>query len=170
MSTLPLYKEMHAKGFFPGHSTKKNSATITALIDKYGAQTLLDFGCGKGMQYHEAKLHEDWGVPMPTLYDPAVPGIDVLPNALAVKFDGVICCDVLEHLEPKEAAGVIFDVTIRAKGFAFFSIATYPAKKILPDGRNAHLLIRSEDWWRGFMEATARSGPEIVLEFDHGGK
>ncbi len=170
MSTLPLYKEMHAQGFFPGHSTAKNSAKIKELIDKHGAQTLLDFGSGKGMQYTEAKLHEQWGVPMPKLYDPAVPGIDTLPNALAERFDGVICCDVLEHLEQREAIGAIFDATIRARKFAFFSIATYPAKKTLPDGRNAHVLLRSEDWWRGFFDATLRHAPEVVLEFDHGGK
>lgn len=170
MSTLNLYKDMHAKGFFPGHSTHKNSSTIKGLIEKHGAKALLDYGCGKGAQYHEGKLHEAWGVPMPHLYDPAVPGLDTLPNALSAKFDGVICCDVLEHLEVKEAAAVIFNVTIRAGKFAFFSIATYPAKKTLPDGRNAHILLRSEDWWRGFVEATAFDGPEIVLEFDHGGK
>jgi hypothetical protein len=30
----------------------------------------------------------------------------------------------------------------------WFRIACYPAKKHLPDGRNAHLIIESPDWWR----------------------
>lgn len=169
MTTLNQYKEMHRQGHFPGHSTRKNSAKIKELIAKHGAKTILDFGSGKGMQYDEQKLHEEWGVERPYLYDPAVPGQEVLPNALR-PFDGVICCDVLEHLEPDEASKAVFDATIRAKKFSFFSIATYPAKKTLPDGRNAHVLIKTEDWWRGFIEVVAFKGPEVVLEFDNGGR
>jgi hypothetical protein len=30
----------------------------------------------------------------------------------------------------------------------WFRIACYPAKKHLPDGRNAHLIVESPDWWR----------------------
>jgi len=30
----------------------------------------------------------------------------------------------------------------------FFRIACYHAKKHLPDGRNAHLIVESPEWWR----------------------
>jgi hypothetical protein len=30
----------------------------------------------------------------------------------------------------------------------WFRIACYPAKKHLPDGRNAHLIVESPAWWR----------------------
>jgi hypothetical protein len=33
------------------------------------------------------------------------------------------------------------------KNHAWFIIACYPAKKLLPDGRNAHLIIESPIWW-----------------------
>jgi hypothetical protein len=29
----------------------------------------------------------------------------------------------------------------------YLVIATRPANAVLPDGRNAHLLVRSADWW-----------------------
>ena len=151
MSNLEQYKKMHDQGLFPGHSTAKNSEQIKALIDQYGAKTLLDYGSGKGLQYKEQKLHEAWGVEMPTLYDPAVPGINMLPNAFR-GFNGVICCDVLEHLEGKEIEEAIFNCRLMARKFAFFSISTRAAKKTLPDGRNAHLTIRPADWWRGVFE------------------
>jgi hypothetical protein len=30
---------------------------------------------------------------------------------------------------------------------AWLIVACYPAKKILPDGRNAHLSVHEPDWW-----------------------
>lgn len=168
--SLDQYKIMHEQGHFPGHSTAKNSAQIKGLIDKHGAVTLLDFGCGKGDQYAHQKLHETWGVPKPVLYDPAVPGIDKLPNALR-PFDAVICCDVLEHLEGRDLSKAVFEAVLRAKKFAFFSISTRPAKKTLPDGRNAHLTIQSPDWWRGFVAANSwATTAEIVLAFEEDDK
>lgn len=167
MSNLEQYRQMHMAGHFPGHSTRKWAADIGALIKKYDAKTLLDYGSGKGMQYDQQLLHEGWGVAKPTLYDPAVKGLDLLPNPMR-PFDGVICCDVLEHLENKEIADAIFDVLIRADKFAFFSISTRKAKKTLPDGRNAHLTIQAEDWWHGMFSAPFFGVPkcEIVICFD----
>jgi len=169
--SVELYRQMHATGHFPGHSTKKNSALIKSLIALHEAVTILDFGSGKGKQYDEDKLHEEWGVPRPTLYDPAVIGISSLPNAFR-PFDGVICCDVLEHLEGDELRHAIFNATLRAKKFAFFSISCRPAKKILPDGRNCHLTIEPPDWWRATIDAHRFKGslkcPEVSLKFDDG--
>jgi len=165
MSNIDQYRQMHAAGHFPGHSTKKHSEMIKGLIQVYDAKTLLDFGSGKGMQYDEQKLHEYWGIEKPTLYDPAVKGIDVLPNAFR-PFDGVICCDVLEHLEHQDLKAAIFEASIRAKKFVFFAVSTRLAKKTLPDGRNAHLTVRSPDWWRGFIGSLAAKGPDLVLNFD----
>lgn len=171
MSTLPLYKEMHLAGAFPGHSTKKNSESIKSLIQKYKAEDLMDYGCGKGLQYIEGKLHEEWGIPFEKirLYDPAVPGLDKGPGGFEC-YDGVICCDVLEHLEGHELRECIFNVTLRARKFAFFSIATFPAKKRLPDGRNAHLTIMPREWWAGHVMASMfpHTSAEVVLRFDHG--
>lgn len=169
MSNLEQYRQMHMAGHFPGHSTRKWAAEIGALIKKYDARTLLDYGSGKGMQYDQQKLHEGWGVAKPTLYDPAVKGLNLLPSPMR-PFDGVICCDVLEHLENKEIADAIFDVLIRADKFAFFSISTAKAKKTLPDGRNAHLTIQAEDWWHGMFAAPFFGVPkcEIVVRFDGG--
>ena len=171
MRNLEQYRQMHMAGYFPGHSTKKWAADIGALIAQHGAKTLLDYGSGKGMQYSEQKLHEGWGVEKPTLYDPAVKGIDVLPSPLR-PFDGVICCDVLEHLEGKDVTDAIFDVLIRAEKFAFFSISTKKAKKTLPDGRNAHLTINPREWWEAMFasaenrEYSLGTECEVVLRFD----
>lgn len=167
MTTLEMYKQMHAEGHFPGHSTEKNSDAIKSLIDRYKAETILDFGSGKGEQYTVLKLHEKWGVPMPKRYDPAVPGLDKMPGAFDL-FDGVICCDVLEHLEGHELREAIFHASLRATKFCFFSVNVKPAKKLLPDGRNAHLTIQTPEWWTGHIMACQfhNSPAEISVRFD----
>jgi len=168
MSNLAFYKQMHAEGKFPGHSTEKWSDQIAKIITEFNIKTILDFGSGKGMQYDSLKLHEKWGVERPTLYDPAVPGIDKLPNPFNA-FDGVICLDVLEHLEGDELRRAIFDATIRAKRFVIFGIATFPAKKTLPDGRNAHLTIWSQDVWTSFINSHRFMGDALVMVHFDGG-
>jgi hypothetical protein len=35
---------------------------------------------------------------------------------------------------------------------AFLIIATSPAKKFLPDGRNAHLIVETPGWWKERIE------------------
>ena len=66
----------------------------------------------------------------------------------------------------------IFEAVIRADKFAFFAISTRPAKKTLPDGRNAHLTVQSPDWWYGMFDALPLMLPkypaklEIVFDGD----
>lgn len=168
MSNLALYKQMHMEGKFPGHSTEKWNKHIARLIKETGSKSVLDFGSGKGAQYSELKLHEKWGVDKPTLYDPAVQGIDKLPNPM-LPFDMVICCDVLEHLEGDELRRAVFDATLRARKACFFGIATFPAKKTLPDGRNAHLTLWSRDVWMRFITDVRFHGDAFCqVEFDGG--
>lgn len=142
-STIDFYRAMHERGMFPGHSLKAHVETIRGLIVETGSTSLLDYGCGKGFQYNGLRLHEPWGV-MPSLYDPGVPGIDIKPTG---KFDGVICTDVMEHIEESDIDSVLDEIFGYAEKFVFLSICTRPAKKLLPDGRNCHLTVKPEDWW-----------------------
>ena len=66
---------------------------------------------------------------MPTLYDPAVQGIDVKPEG---QFDGVMCTDVLEHIPEDELDTVIADLAGYAKQWAFIAVCCRPAKKTFP--------------------------------------
>jgi hypothetical protein len=49
-------------------------------------------------------------------------------------------------------------------------IATRPAKKHLPDGRNAHLIVQDSDWWLGQLEkrwtvqTKSTDGRELIVE------
>lgn len=168
MSNLDQYRIMHEKGHFPGNSTQKWSKDIAATLSQHGAKRILDYGSGKGRQYAELKLHEDWGVPMPELYDPAWPPLATMPDGV---FDAVLCIDVLEHLEDRELYAAISDCMHRASKCVFFAIACRKAGKSLPDGRNCHLTIHSPDWWRGYIRGVredigAPDALDVVLRFE----
>ena len=56
--------------------------------------------------------------------------------------------DVLEHIEPIELDNVLNDLASRCNKVMYHLIACHPAKKALSDGRNAHLIIESPNWWK----------------------
>jgi Methyltransferase domain len=96
----------------------------------------LDYGCGKSLL---AKA-----LPWPIWeYDPAIPGKEESPRAA----DLVVCTDVLEHIEPEKLPFVLDDLRRCVKKVGYFLIHTGPAAKKLSDGRNAHLIQKSRDWW-----------------------
>lgn len=112
---------------------------ICALLQETpDVQSVLDYGCGKG---DLAKaLHRD-GYDARG-YDPAVPGYDHLPE----KADFLVCLDVLEHIEPDCLGNVLAHIRSLAPR-CLLAIATRAAKHVLPDGRNAHLIVENEAWW-----------------------
>jgi hypothetical protein len=75
-------------------------------------------------------------------YDPAFPAYGEPQPA-----DLVCCIDVLEHIEPDYLEAVLDDLRAITVRFGFFSFATGPALKTLPDGRNAHLIQQPASWW-----------------------
>lgn len=112
------------------------------FAEKYSCKTLLDYGSGQGLT--KKRIVDRYGDKYNIReYEPGIPGKDVLPEPA----DFVICTDVLEHIEP-ELIGNVLDhlkqLTLKA---AFFQVSTVKAKRILNDGRNAHLIVESAEWW-----------------------
>jgi hypothetical protein len=154
------YRELHEEGHFAGLSILPWVEDIAALVRRTGAETLLDYGCGKGMQYVKHGAHEAWGGIMPHLYDPGVSGLSKPPEGL---FDGVISTDVAEHIPEGEVDAYIEALKRHAGRFVFVSICCRPANRLLPDGRNAHLTIRRIKWWKKKF-ARAFAGSSIIVD------
>jgi 2-polyprenyl-3-methyl-5-hydroxy-6-metoxy-1,4-benzoquinol methylase len=55
--------------------------------------------------------------------------------------DHAICCDVLEHIPPKQIWAVLRGIRDRVKHTAFFQIARFE------DADGLHLCLRDPDWW-----------------------
>ena len=102
-----------------------------------GTKDILDYGCGKGRlaQYS----------PWPTKeYDPGIPGKE--NGNIPAEF--VVCHDVLEHIEYDCLESVLRDLHRCTLKCAYVTIGLSPAEAILPDGRNAHLIIEPMEWWK----------------------
>ena len=75
-------------------------------------------------------------------FDPAFP--DYGPPQPS---DLVTCIDVLEHIEPHLLDGVLDELSSITRKLALLTVHTGPAKKMLSDGRNAHLIQEPPSWW-----------------------
>ena len=139
---LEQMRAMHAAARGIGHSGRKHASEILAVTRAISASSILDYGCGAGT-LAAALRSQDWPFAIQE-YDPAVSGKDLTPHPA----DVVVCTDVLEHVEPDCLDEVLEHLRLLTCMAAFLVISTVPAHKTLPDGRNAHLIVESPDWWR----------------------
>jgi hypothetical protein len=139
---LKEQRRMHFNGRY-GAASKKFAHHVIDLVKERNPRSILDYGAGKralkpcldglleGVRFKE--------------YDPAIEEIARIPDGV---FDMVCCIDVLEHIEPECIDSVLSSIRDKTAGFAFMTIHTGPAGKILSDGRNAHLIQQPMDWWK----------------------
>lgn len=123
-----------------GTSGSRHSEAVAGFCQKLGSKDVLDYGCGK------ATLQK--GLPFPIQnYDPCRDEY----NARPVPATLVVCTDVLEHIELSCLGEVLEDLRRLTKQVLFINVACRPAKKTLPDGRNAHLIQEDPNWWLGWL-------------------
>jgi|TARA_Y100000296_G_scaffold75055_1_gene94286 hypothetical protein len=132
-----LNRELHQQRPDYGTTAPKYSAQIRDIAMSIKADSILDYGCGKGL-LGQALSHM-----IIKNYDPAIEGLDDPPEPA----DLVCCIDVLEHIEPTCLGAVLNDLQRLALKAVFLTIATRPAVKTLSDGRNAHLIVEPPNWW-----------------------
>lgn len=126
---------------------------VAKVMNQHQVAQLLDYGAGKGrlgqtligkrLVDHKFFLQQ---------YEPAHPDWGDLPEPAEM----VACLDVLEHIEPELLDNVLDDLQRVTLSIGLFSVATEPALKTLPDGRNAHLIVEPPAWWL----------PKIMARFD----
>ena len=130
---------------------------IREVMKRTGSKSVLDYGCGKGT------LREALG-DFVANYDPAVERWADDPGPA----DLVVCTDVLEHVEPEYLLEVLDHIKALAKRAVFLVISCRPARRQLPDGRNAHLTVEPPEWWeahiRGrFKVLSKHVGPDSLM-------
>lgn len=194
LALTTLYRQMHEQGesflnlkpeeTFPGLSLPPQAARIKRLIDVTQTRRVLDYGCGKGLQYqaHDISIpgvegtwpsvQTYWSVESIHCYDPAYTPFSELPRGA---FDGVISTDVLEHCPEEDMPWILNEIFSYARKFVFANVACYPAKKRLPTGENAHCTIKPMEWWLEQVGQVASKHPGIQYEIwvqwkDVGGK
>ncbi len=120
-----------------GSNGHRYASQIRELAEAIGTKDILDYGCGK-------RTLEDalTGFDVKN-YDPAFEELSKSPEPA----DLVVCGDVLEHIEPECLEAVLDDLKRVTRKCLFATIATRPAAKTLPDGRNTHLIQQDLRWW-----------------------
>jgi 2-polyprenyl-3-methyl-5-hydroxy-6-metoxy-1,4-benzoquinol methylase len=129
-------RQLHESTAAYGTSSGKWVETVRALCARANAASVLDYGCGKGLL--KASLGD-----IVREYDPAIPGKSDAPEPA----DVVACTDVLEHIEPECLDDVLDDLCRVTRRVGLLVVSTSPARKTLPDGRNAHLVVQPSRWW-----------------------
>jgi len=148
-----LNRQLHADNKNFGTSGKKWAEAVKLIHERFKLDSILDYGCGK----------QTLSAALPNLniigYDPAIPELSAKPSAA----DLVVCGDVLEHIEPEYLDKVIDDLCQLSKKLLFVVLSTREAKKLLLDGRNAHLIVKPADWWINKFEGRF----EIIFIFEN---
>ena len=133
-----LNRKLHERDETFGAHGSKAAPAVLAVARQNGFKTVLDYGCGKGSLKFV----------LPGLsvceYDPCIPGKDKRPDPA----DLVVCTDVLEHIEPHLLDNVLDDLASLTLHVFMGNVSTIPSSKTLDDGRNAHLIVETAEWWR----------------------
>ncbi len=174
---LAQYEAMHDAGRSDTHS--EGAKTFEGFVGfsimapyvrrfarELGAQSMLDYGGGRGAQYQLGPITLDDAVfPDPKAYlgiDHIVcfdPGFTraLPPDTL----DLVICIDALEHCDRQDLPWIVRQLFAKARLGVFANIASYPAAKILPNGENAHCTVEDSPWWMALFGTVAEDFPAI---------
>jgi hypothetical protein len=181
-SLVAMYRHMHEHGSdesglsssatFAGTSLTPHIKRVKALIERTGASSILDYGCGKGALYlpHPLAIKGEgtydgvvdyWDVASVACYDPAYEPFSTLPKE---QFDGVVCTDVMEHCPEEDLPWIVGEIFSYARRFVYVNVACFPAMKSLPNGENAHCTLRPPEWWAGLYRETARRYPGVAWE------
>lgn len=132
-------RRLHEESEVYGANSASYFNPVVKLMHRTRSADVLDYGCGKGSL---VKALQEHGYNARG-YDPAVAEYSAPPEPA----DLVVCTDVIEHIEPEYINGVLIDLERLTKRAIYLIIATGPAQKILPDGRNAHLIQKDSREW-----------------------
>ena len=174
---IKLYKHMAADGYEKSDGSKIISAYNVFELRKFrnickeqflkhNVETVLDYG-GGGSDWNapnfdsvSGKSARDYfGVRKVTTFEPA-------RNLMKKKIsDCVVCVDVLEHIFISDIPIVIEELFSLTKKLLIINVACYKASALLPNGENAHITVRSSDWWKGVIDSisTKFEGVNVML-------
>lgn len=139
-----------------GRSGSRHWPLVKEFADRLQAKWILDYGSGAETFAPEA-IAAGYRVEM---FDVGTDKI-ALPKQVDVSFSS----DVLEHVEPEKIENVMRFLYLIARKGGWHKIALKPANKILPlTGRNAHILLRSPDWWEAAFKAAGWKTVKRVLD------
>ncbi len=154
--------------WWAGQMDPEGVDAIAELVHRVGALRILDYGSGKGYQYLGTRIHERWGDVLPHCYDV---GVWHLRRRPAGYFDGLICTDVMEHIEERDVDGVLEEALgflhRDTPAFAYFNVFCNLAGKWWPDGKNVHLTVKPPEWWERKIQKHRRKNIILWVDYEY---
>jgi len=136
-----MQQKLHENPLY-GTASLEYAPLVAKIIESTQCGEMLDYGAGKGRLGVALRQHLQRPLTVHH-YDPAIPQWSAPPAPC----EFVACIDVLEHIEPHLLDNVLDDLQRVVAGIGVFTVHCYPAVKVLPDGRNAHLIQQPPAWW-----------------------
>lgn len=125
----------------PSYGSGPSPADLDAIREATASKVVrsaVDWGCG-----NSKALEKLWPDARRTLYDPALPGHEMIPRG---PFDIGLCTDVMEHIPEEEIDDTLQKQSLVSADWLFI-IHKHPTHQRLPDGSNAHVSQHDERWW-----------------------
>lgn len=139
-----LEKE-HSQGEW-GVASIEYAPRIANIMRRHKLNEILDYGAGAG------NLEKNLLILLPNVivhnYEPGIPKWNNKPNPCKM----VACTDVIEHIEPDCLNDVLNDLQRVIEKYAFISISTVPAYRVLNNGWNAHICLKDPKEWKEIFE------------------
>lgn len=174
---IKLYKKMANEGYtrsdgvqveiaYNDFELKKFRHICREHFFQHNIKTVLDYGSG-GSDWEndnfEPKNNKSakqfFNLDQVTCFEPA-------RNLLSKnKADCVVCMDVLEHIFITDVPKIVEELFLLAEKLLIVNVACYKAAALLPNGENAHVTVRSPDWWKGLFDVISmkHKDTEVVL-------
>ena len=138
-------------------------------------ETVLDYGCG-GSDWsannfddiNAMSAKQFFNVSSVTTFEPA------RDLEQKINSDAVVCIDVFEHIFVGDIAKILGELFSLANKLLIVNVACYKAAALLPNGENAHITVRSPDWWKGAIDTISSNHPNVQVllicstQFDKG--
>lgn len=149
-----MQAELHKNPNY-GVSSTIFAPIVDLVIEDHQLTELLDYGAGK-CRLRDSLTQSVKYYP----YEPSNPEMSNKPEPREL----VCCIDVLEHIEPDCLDDVLDDLQRLTLKYGLFTIHTGPAQKILPDGRNAHLIQEPWAWWKDKLDNRFKIVRNLVID------
>lgn len=124
-----------------GNASVTYAPIVAGAANVFKPARLLDYGAGK--QRLKKALEPRMAAFEYIPYEPSDPSCCEPPAPC----EFVACVDVMEHIEPDLLDNVLDDLKRVIEKAGVITVSTVPAKRLLPDGRNAHLIVQPMEWW-----------------------
>ena len=172
---IKLYEEMATKGINRVDGTKKEKAYNDFQLRKFRhicknqisnekIKTVLDYG-GGGSDWDAPGF--DSGTKQSAKQFFQIQRVHTFEPARGLmekkKADCVVCIDVLEHIFIEDVPKIVSELLSLSKKLLIVNIACYNAAALLPNGENAHITVRSPDWWMGVFDAISSNFKDVEV-------